>query len=58
MLIGSGAMEAAHRNVIQQRMKLSGQRWTKQGAQKMANLRVTFKSNQWNKVVESTKIAA
>jgi hypothetical protein len=27
-LIGSGAIEAAHRNVIQQRLKLSGQRWS------------------------------
>jgi hypothetical protein len=58
LLIGSGAMEAAHRHVIQHRMKLSGQRWTIKGAQKMANLRVTFKSNQWNHIVELTKKAA
>jgi len=45
-LIGSGAMEAAHRNVIQKRMKLSGQRWSINGAQNMANLRVCYKSNQ------------
>ena len=58
LLIGSGAMEAAHRHVIQHRMKLSGQRWTMQGAQKMANLRVAFKSKLWNHVVELTKMAA
>jgi len=58
LLIGSGAMEAAHRHVIQHRMKLSGQRWTIEGAQKIANLRVTFKSNQWNHIVELTKNAA
>jgi len=29
LLIGSGAIESAHRNVLQQRMKLSGQHWTK-----------------------------
>ena len=58
LLIGSGAMEAAHRHVIQHRMKLSGQRWTMKGAQKMANLRVAFKSNQWDHVVELTKMAA
>lgn len=29
--IGSGAIEAAHRTVIQKRLKLSGQRWTAQG---------------------------
>jgi hypothetical protein len=27
-LIGSGPIEAAHRTVVQQRLKLSGQRWT------------------------------
>jgi hypothetical protein len=40
-LIGSSPIEAAHRNVIQQRLKLSGQRWTIQGAQQVANLRVS-----------------
>ena len=39
LLIGSGAIESAHRTVIQRRMKLSGQRWSKQGAQRMLNLR-------------------
>lgn len=38
LMIGSGPIEAAHRHVIQQRMKLSGQRWTKQGAQQIASL--------------------
>jgi len=58
LLIGSGPIEAAHRHVIQQRMKLSGQRWTMKGAQQMANLRVAYKSNQWNKVAELIKKAA
>lgn len=49
-LIGSGPIEAAHRHVIQQRMKLSGQRWTLEGAQQLANLRMASKSNQWHKV--------
>ncbi len=49
-LIGSGAIEAAIRQLIQQRLKLSGQRWTKQGAQQMANLRVAKKSGDWLKV--------
>ena len=31
LLIGSGPIEAAHRNVLQQRMKLSGQKWTIKG---------------------------
>jgi hypothetical protein len=49
-LIGSGPIEAAHRHVIQQRMKLSGQRWTLKGAQQLANLRMASKSNQWHRV--------
>jgi hypothetical protein len=44
VFIGSGAIESAHRNVIQKRLKLSGQRWTKKGAQAMLQLRVTKKS--------------
>jgi hypothetical protein len=58
LLIGSGAIESAHRNVIQQRLKLSGQRWTKRGAQQIINLRIANKSNQWNQIVEMTKLAA
>lgn len=50
-LIGSGAIEAAHRNVIQKRLKLSGQRWTIKGAQQVANIRICEKSYQWNKIV-------
>lgn len=58
MLIGSGAIESAHRNVLQERMKLSGQRWTKQGFQQVANLRVVKKSNKWNKIMELINKAA
>lgn len=43
--IGSGPMEAAHRTVVQCRMKRSGQRLCEQGAQAMLNLRVAAKSN-------------
>lgn len=58
LLIGSGPMEAAHRSVIQQRMKLSGQRWTSKGVQQVANLRAANKSNQWNRVVNLIRYAA
>jgi hypothetical protein len=58
LLIGSGAIESAHRNVLQQRMKLSGQRWTMAGFQQMANLRVVYKSNKWSRVTALTKMAA
>lgn len=58
LMIGSGPIESAHRHVIQQRLKLSGQRWTIKGAQQIANLRVANKSDEWNKIVEFTKKAA
>jgi hypothetical protein len=45
-MIGSGPMEAAHRTVIQSRMKRSGQRWTPCGAQAMLNLRVIKQSKR------------
>ena len=57
-LIGSGAIEAAHRNVIQQRLKRSGQRWSVKGAQQIANLRAFKKSNQWNAVIDLINAAA
>lgn len=57
-VIGSGAMESAHRTVIQKRLKLSGQRWTKKGAQQILNLRVLEKSNRWQKVVQFAKKVA
>lgn len=51
LLIGSGAIESAHREVIQHRLKRSGQRWSKPGAQQIAQLRVAKKSNHWQKVI-------
>ena len=57
-LIGSGAIESAHRNVIQQRLKLSGQRWSMVGAQRIANLRAYQKSNRWENVLGQIKRAA
>lgn len=57
-LIGSGAIESAHRNVIQQRLKLSGQRWSVQGVQAMANLRACKKAKQWKTLIDCIKGAA
>lgn len=54
-IIGSGAIESAHRTVIQKRMKLSGQRWSKKGAQNMLNLRVIHMNQQWDKVIQLAK---
>lgn len=58
LAIGSGAIEASHRTVVQSRMKKSGQRWSNQGAQNMLNLRVAFKSERWDIVVNKIKSAA
>lgn len=52
LLIGSGPIESAHRFVLQKRMKLSGQKWTKKGAQAVANLRVVHLNQQWDRVID------
>jgi len=54
-IIGSGAIESAHRTVVQKRMKLSGQRWSGTGAQNMLNLRVTSMNGRWDKIIALTK---
>jgi len=50
--VGSEAIEPAHRTVIQVRMKLSGQRWSKREAQNMLNLRVAAMNHRWDKVIQ------
>jgi hypothetical protein len=57
LLIGSGPIEAAHRSVIQQRMKLSGQKWTVKGANAIANLRCYRQSGAWH-IIENIVAAA
>lgn len=54
-IIGSGAIESAHRTLVQKRMKLSGQRWGETGAQNMLNLRVTSMNGRWDKIIALTK---
>lgn len=58
LMIGSGPIEAAHRNVIQQRLKLSGQKWSIKGAQAISNLRCYNKSGAWNIIDNLIKLAA
>ena len=57
LLIGSGPIEAAHRSVIQQRMKLSGQKWNVKGANAIANLRCYRHSGDWH-IIENIVAAA
>jgi hypothetical protein len=55
-IIGSGAIESAHRTVIQKRMKLSGQRWSTKGVENMLRLRVISMNKQWSKVINFLKV--
>lgn len=57
LFIGSGAIEAAHRTVIQKRLKLSGQRWTIKGAQHVLNLRTLNMSQRWNELQNTLRAA-
>ena len=50
LLIGSGAIESAHRTVMQRRLKRAGQRWSINGAQRVLTLRVCAMSNRWQLV--------
>jgi hypothetical protein len=56
--IGSGAIESAHRTVIQKRLKLAGQRWSIEGAQQVLNLRVMRMSGKWNLIRDAIREAA
>jgi hypothetical protein len=58
MLIGSGAIESAHRTVLQERLKRSGQRWSIKGLRNIIRLRVLNKSNHWNIVTDKLARAA
>ena len=57
ILIGSGPIESAHRSVLQQRLKLSGQKWSKQGAQAIADIRCLRLSNNWHFIQSLLKTA-
>ena len=58
LLIGSGAIESAHRDVLQERKKLSGQRWTVAGFQQMAQIRVVYKNKENHRITQLCKNAA
>lgn len=58
LMIGSGPIEAAHRSVIQQRLKLSGQKWSISGAQAIADLRCYKHSGAWSIIKKIIAAAA
>ena len=45
--MGSGVTEAACKTIFTQRLKLSGMRWTKAGAQVILDLRVMLLGGLW-----------
>jgi hypothetical protein len=51
--LGSGVTEAGCKTVYTQRLKLSGMRWKKAGAQTILNLRVLQLSGVWDEAYES-----
>ena len=57
LLIGSGAIESAHR-VYQQRFKRSGQHWTKKGLQETIQIKSAFESKMWHKITAIARNAA
>jgi hypothetical protein len=46
--IGSGAVESAHKQVVQARMRQAGMRWSERGAQNLLALRVLLLNDQWS----------
>ena len=52
--LGSGVTEAACKTVFTQRLKLSGMRWSLNGAQTILNLRVIHLSGIWDQVYQQT----
>jgi hypothetical protein len=51
--LGSGVTEAACKTIYTQRLKLSGMRWERQGAQTVLDLRVVELSGVWEQAYEA-----
>lgn len=51
LCIGSGAIESANKAVVQLRLKRSGQRWSKSGAQHVLDLRTCWMSGDWGRLL-------
>ncbi len=51
-ILGFGAIESAHRRLVQSRMKRAGQLWSKKGATQMRCLRTLKMNRQWHEVVK------
>lgn len=55
LLCGSGPVEAAHRTLLQVRLKRSGQRWSNGGLDRLVRLRTALKSPQKQLVLDLFK---
>jgi hypothetical protein len=55
--IGTGAVESAHRHVLQTRMKRAGQRWALRCARRMARLRAAYRTGGCNNFYEAIRRA-
>lgn len=51
--IGSGVVESACKQIVSERMKLSGMRWHKEGGQRTMTLRCLLLSGIWDRVYQS-----
>lgn len=51
--IGSGVVESACKQIVSERMKLSGMRWTKEGGQQIMTLRCILLSGIWDRVFKN-----
>jgi hypothetical protein len=49
--IGSGAAEGTCRNLVKDRLELSGMKWEHAGAQSMIYLRALYLNDEWNDFV-------
>lgn len=58
LVIGSGAIESAHRTLIQARMKQAGMHWKKKNVQSIASVRARYESGRWDEMVSKYLKAA
>lgn len=48
--IGSGAVESAHKQVVQARLRQAGMRWSEIGAQRLLALRIRLLNGEWDEL--------
>jgi hypothetical protein len=55
--IGSGAVESAHKQVVQARLRQAGMRWSEAGARRLLALRLLLLNNNWALLDRMTMIS-